>query len=143
MTGSATAAKATGVVVGVSAVTLGAQPAFLGIPSDVLLAAFCGAMLGLGYTRPETWGTLLQVPTGTRWARASWLLLRTGGIAFTVTTVAIVAAWAVAAAPHVPMLKWTGDIPPIPLVGLLSFGGQKFIPAALAAGVRWFDRRSQ
>lgn len=130
------------VAAGVTSVILPPHPALLGIPSDVLLAAFCGAMLGLGYTKPEAWGQLLSIPAGSRLKQIGWLLLRSGGIAFTVTTVAVVSAWSVAAAPHVPMLNWTGDIPPIPLVGLLSFGGQTLIPRALEAGARWFDRRS-
>lgn len=140
--GVATGAKAIGTVAGVTAVTLGTHPVFLGIPSDVLLAAFCGAMLGLGFTKPEKWGSLLEIPSGTALQRVGWLSLRAGGIAFTVTTVAIVSAWGIAAAPHFPMLQWTGDIPPIPLVGLLSFSGQRLIPAALSAGTRWLDRRS-
>lgn len=143
MAGSATGAKAVGAAAGVTAVTLNAHPVFLGIPSDVLLAAFAGAMFGLAYTRPEAWGTLLDIPPGSTAKRAGWLLLRTSGVAFTLSSIAIASAWAIAVAPHFPLLTWTGDVPPIPLAGLLAYGGQRLIPKALEAGGRWLDRRSE
>jgi hypothetical protein len=141
--GATGGAKAVGAAAGITAVTLNAHPVFLGIPSDVLLAAFAGAMFGLAYTRPEAWGTLLDIPAGSTAKRAGWLLLRTGGVAFTLSSIAIASAWAIAVAPHFPLLTWTGDVPPIPLAGLLAYGGQRLIPKALEAGGRWLDRRAE
>jgi len=143
MAGGATGAKAVGAVAGVTAVTVGTHPVFLGIPSDVLLAAFAGAMFGLAYTKPEAWGKLLDIPPGSALRRAGWLLLRSGGVAFTLSSIALASAWSVAVAPHFPMLEWTGEVPPIPLAGLLAYGGQRLIPKALDAGSRWFDRRAE
>lgn len=133
-------AKAVAVAAGVTAVTLPAHPVFLGIPSDVLLAAFAGAMLGLAYTKPEAWGKLLDIPPGSRTKRLGMLLVRALGLVFTLAGIAVASSWGVSVAPHVPAFRWTGDIPPVPFAGFLSFAGQRLIPAALSGASKWLDR---
>lgn len=135
-------AEAAGAVAGVTAAVVQAQPMILGIPAGVLLAACAGALFGLAYTHPEAWGRLLSIPPGSRLYRIGWVILRASGLLTTLCAIALVSAWAVSVVPHVPMLTWSADVPPIPFAGLLAFAGQRVIPRALAAAERWLDRRS-
>lgn len=137
------AAKAAGTAATVTAVTVGAHPVFLGITSDVMLAAFAGALFGLGWRKPEAWGDLLAIRGDTALKRAGWLFLRSGGIAFTLSGIAIVAAWVTVIAPHAPLLGWTRDVPAVPLGGLLAFAGQWSIPVALVAIQRRIERAGE
>lgn len=117
-----------------------APDSVLGVPPSVLLAACAGALFGLAYTPPERWGTLLKIPEGTAWKRRAWVVLRAGGLVFTLVANAFACSWATQAVPHVPLLTFTAGIPAAALAGLLAFGSQHIIPRALQAAVRKLDR---
>lgn len=143
MIGLRPAAEASGVIAGITATAAAGEPtSVLGIAIAVLLAAYAGALFGLAYTSPDTWGRLLSIPDGKPVVRLGWVLLRTGGLLTTVTVIAFVSAWSVSVLPHVPMLTWLAKIPQVPLAGLFAFGGQRLIPRALGAAERWLDRRA-
>ena len=133
------AAHAAAIATGVTAVAVQTGPLLLGIPAGVLLAACAGALFGLAYTKPEVWARLMAIPDGTRASRFVWVVVRASGLAFTLLGAALACGWAVSAAPHVPGFGWTGEIPPVPLAGLLAFGAQRLIPAALNAASRKLD----
>lgn len=129
---------------GVGAAIVPAQvPEFLGMEVGVLMGACAGALFGLANTPPEKWGKLLTIPDAGRWERYGWIALRAGGLVFTLAGIALVAGWTTTALPHFPLTEWTGKIPPIPLAGLLAYGGQHFFPRAINAGSRWLDNRGK
>lgn len=126
---------------GVAATVVTHQAMFLGIPAGVLLAAFAGALFGLAYTQPESWGRLLTIPPGSRWARVGWVVFRAGGLLTTVAGIALLSGWSPQVIPHVPGFGWAKEIPPVPFAGFLAFTGQRFIPRGFAAVERWLDNR--
>lgn len=119
------------------------QTMILGIPAGILLAAYAGALFGVAYTKPEAWGSLIAIPPGTRMARIGWVLLRAGGLLFTMTMFAFLASWSVASLPHVPLAGWTGQLPPQPFAGLLAWGGQYLLPIALQSAGSWIKRKGE
>lgn len=110
---------------------------WLGIPSDVLLAASAGALFGLAYTSPDTWRRFMALPSGSRGERAVFVALRTLGLLFTLACNALLAGWAVEILPHLPMAAWTAKIAPQPMAGVLAFAGQFTIPKAIRAIEEW------
>lgn len=136
-----TAAELTGAGLGLSAYTATGAPEILGAQPGILLAAYAGALFGLAYTKPETWGRLLAIPAGSTLSQTGWFALRAGGLLFTLTMFAFLATWTVATAPHVPGAGWTGGLPPLPFAGLLAFGGQYLLPVALNSAGEWIKRK--
>lgn len=107
-------------------------PVILGAPAPLLLAAYAGALFSLAQTRPEKWGPLVNRPAAlTGWSRTLALLGRGAGIMFTVTSVAFVAAWLVALAPH--LFDKIKDAPLAPAAGVLAYGFQLIVPRAFNA----------
>lgn len=138
--GAAPVAQAAGVAAGVTAVAVTSSGSIvLGIPAAVLLASCAGALFGLAYTKPELWARLMAIPAGSKGYRLAWVVVRASGLMFTLVSSAVACGWFVSAAPHVPMLGWTGEIPPVPLAGLLGYGAQRLIPAALNRATRKVD----
>lgn len=127
----------------VASIVVAAQPTILGIGSALLLACLAGSLFGLAHTRPEAWGRLIALPDGTRLKRLGWLVLRAFGLLFTVAAVAVFCGWAVSLLPHTPGFAWLKDVPPVPMGGLLAYGGQRWIPRALGAVDRLIERRGE
>lgn len=138
---SRTVAEAAAVGASVAAASGLAPDQILGAPTGVLLAAYAGALFGLAYTKPETWGRLLAIPSASPLRQTGWFTLRAGGLLFTLTMFAFIATWAVVTAPHVPGAAWTGGLPPLPFAGLLAFGGQYLLPVALNSAGEWIKRK--
>ena len=115
----------------------------LGVPLSYLLAACAGALIGLGHAKPGTWAPFLSLPAGTRAKRLGWVIVRASGLGLTVAVIAVISAWCVVVAPHVPLLTWTGKIPPLPFAGLLAASGQYLFPRLLTAAGRYVERRSE
>lgn len=127
----------------VASVVVAAQPTVLGIGSALLLACLAGSLFGLAHTRPEAWGRLLDIPQGSPGRRFGWLLLRAGGLLFTVCAVALFVGWAVSVIPHVPGFQWLRDVPPVPLGGVFAYGGQRWIPRVLGTVDKLIERRGE
>lgn len=141
----ATEALAPAVATGAAAVVAAAAEPVLpgiGVAASTFLAACTGALIGLAYVKPETWEPFKALLAGDgSSAGRRYLALAGRGLAlvFTLLAIAVISAWVVVAAPHVPLLAWTANVPSMPAAGLLAAGGQYFFPAALAAGKRRLD----
>lgn len=141
----ATEALAPAVATGAAAVIAAtAEPVLpgVGVAASTFLAACTGALIGLAYVKPETWEPFKAILAGdgTRASRRALALAGHGlALVFMLLAVAVISAWAVAVAPHIPLLAWTANVPRMPAAGLLAAGGQYFIPAAFAAGKRRLD----
>ena len=126
---------------GAAAVTVTAGPIdatpILGIPVDVLLAASAGALLGLAYTKPETWQRFMGLPQGTLAMRIGWTAARTAGLLFVLGCNALLAGWSVAIIPSLPGFAWSGQIAPQPFAGVLAFVSQFAVPRLIKAVEEW------
>lgn len=138
-----TASEWTGGTAAAAAAVSTVSPGFLGITSPVLLACLAGALFGLAHTQPEKLGKLLEIPLGGRAKRASVLLLRTAGVAFTLAAVAVFCGWLVTLLPHAPGFAWLKEVPAVPVGGVLAYGGQRWIPRVLSAVDRLIERRGE
>lgn len=127
-----------GAIAGVAVVAQPMVPV-LGVPLAVLLAACAGALIGLGHAKPGTWAPFMSVPEGGAAKRVFYILLRASGLTSTLIAIAVLSAWAVMVAPHVPMLTWTSAIPQLPFAGFLAAGGQILFPKILGAAGRYID----
>lgn len=125
------------------AVATVAPAVILGVEGGTLLAAVAGALFALAYSRPEAWGRLFELPSGTVLQRLLQFSGRAWLLAFSVAANAFIAAWSVSAAPHFPGMAWAAAAPAAPLAGLVAFGAQQLVPKALAAAERWFDSRAR
>lgn len=132
-----TAAQLAGVVTAATVTVVPTGAVWLGIPSDVLLAAAAGALFGLAYTRPETWQRFMALPKGSAAKRALFVAVRALGLVFTLACNALLAGWVVEILPHLPMASWAAKIAPQPFAGVLAFVGQFTIPRAIKAIEDW------
>lgn len=130
------AAAVAATAVTITAVPMAPEPV-LGIPVDVLLAAAAGALFGLAYTKPETWQRFMALPEGSPYARYGCAALLAIGLLFTLACNALLAGWATEVLPHLPMMKWTANVAPQPLAGILAFAGQFAIPRGIKAVEEW------
>ena len=103
-----------------------------GVELGVLTAAAVGALLSLAYSRPGAVLASKPLPESPQIARLLVLAGRASALAFTLASIAIVAAWAAMTLPHAPGGGWTAKVPSEPLAGLLAFGAQFALPHGLA-----------
>lgn len=133
-----TTVKAAGMVSGVAAT---APALILGIDPATLSAAVVGALLSLAYSRPETWGSTLQVPDGPPAKRYAVIAMKASSLGLSMAASAIVGAWLAQALPHFALTAATAAVPQPPFAGLLAFAGQHVIPRALNWASRFVDTK--
>lgn len=127
----------------VTAIVVSANPTILGIGTALLLACMAGSLFGVAHTKPEAWGRLLDIPQGGYAFRLGWVLLRAGGLLFTLCSVALFAGWLVSIVPHMPGFTWLSTVPAEPMGGVMAYGGQRWVPRMLGAVDRLIERRGE
>lgn len=134
---SALAAGAT-----LAGVTVVAQPMVpvLGVPLALLLAACAGALVGLGHSQPDPPKWAVIQPLDSPLIRGFRIAGQAAALMVALVIIAVVAAWTVVVAPHIPGFGWTATLPPMPAAGLVAAGGQYFFPKLIAAGGRYLDK---